>query len=210
MSSTTHQSLLKSLLRASAGAALLAWSAMGQAQINGTNLQLWPQWEGRVSVVLSNPGDARPNPFALAPVMGHGLKIQSLQVLSDYAVGGGFRASLGLIRGSTSSPLLPGDEGGLSVRTQQLDLVDPMSLNRYAQDEAQRTVPYVGVGYSDRVIEASGFGAWRFNADLGLISLNSQNIGRITRVFQGEQGVDELVRELRLRPVIKFSVNYAF
>ncbi|HRH18427.1 MAG TPA: hypothetical protein PKV17_10635 [Aquabacterium sp.] len=210
MSSTTHQSLLKSLLRASAGAALLAWSAMGQAQINGTNLQLWPQWEGRVSVVLSNPGDARPNPFALAPVMGHGLKIQSLQVLSDYALGGGFRASLGLIRGSTSSPLLPGDEGGLSVRTQQLDLVDPMSLNRYAQDEAQRTVPYVGVGYSDRVIEASGFGAWRFNADLGLISLNSQNIGRITRVFQGEQGVDELVRELRLRPVIKFSVNYAF
>lgn len=210
MSSTTYHSLLKSLLRASAGAALLAWSAMGQAQINGTNLQLWPQWEGRVSVVLSNPGDARPNPFALAPVMGHGLKIQSLQVLSDYALGGGFRASLGLIRGSTSSPLLPGDEGGLSVRTQQLDLVDPMSLNRYAQDEAQRTVPYVGVGYSDRVIEASGFGAWRFNADLGLISLNSQNIGRITRVFQGEQGVDELVRELRLRPVIKFSVNYAF
>jgi hypothetical protein len=210
MTSKPHHLLLKSLLRASAGAALLAWSAMGQAQINGTHLQLWPQWEGRVSVVLSNPGDTRANAFALAPVMGPGLKIQSLQVLSDYAVGGGFRASLGLIRGSTSSPLLPGDEGGLSVRTQQLDLMDPMSANRSAQEEAHRTVPYVGVGYSDHVIEASGYGAWRFNADLGLISLNSQNIGRISRVFQGEQGVDELVRELRLRPVIKFSVNYAF
>jgi len=210
MSSTTNHSPLKSLLRTGAGAVLLAWSTMGQAQIDGTNLQLWPQWEGRVSVVLNNPGDARSNPFSLAPVMGHGLKLHSLQVLSDYSVGGGFRASLGLIRGSTSSPLLPGDGGGLSVRTQQLDLVDPMSVNRPAHDEAQRTVPYVGVGYSDRVIEASGYGAWRFNADLGLISLNSQNIGRIGRVFQGEQGVDELVRELRLRPVIKFSVNYAF
>ncbi len=210
MSSTSNHPLLKSLLRTGAGAALLAWSAMGQAQINSANLQLWPQWEGRVSVVLNTPGDAHSNPFSLVPVMGHGLKLHSLQVLSDYSVGGGFRASLGLIRGSTSSPLLPGDGGGLSVRTQQLDLVDPMSVNRPAHDEAQRTVPYVGVGYSDRVIEASGYGAWRFNADLGLISLNSQNIGRIGRVFQGEQGVDELVRELRLRPVIKFSVNYAF
>ena len=44
----------------------------------------------------------------------------------------------------------------------------------------------------------------------GLISLNSENIGRVGRVLQGEQKVDELLREMRLRPVVKFSVKYAF
>ena len=69
---------------------------------------------------------------------------------------------------------------------------------------------YLGAAYSAQLPQPSGYSSWRFNADLGLISLNSNNIGRITRVFQGEQGVDALIRELRLRPVVKFSVNYAF
>ncbi len=69
---------------------------------------------------------------------------------------------------------------------------------------------YLGAGYTAQLPQPSGFSSWRFNADLGLISLNSNNIGRVTRVFQGEQGVDALIRELRLRPVLKFSVNYAF
>lgn len=69
---------------------------------------------------------------------------------------------------------------------------------------------YLGAGYTARLPQPSGYSSWRFNADLGLISLNSGNIGRISRVFQGEQGVDALLNELRLRPVVKFSVNYAF
>jgi hypothetical protein len=69
---------------------------------------------------------------------------------------------------------------------------------------------YLGAGYTAKLPQPSGYSSWRFNADLGLISLNSSNIGRITRVFQGDQGVDALLSELRLRPVVKFSVNYAF
>jgi hypothetical protein len=69
---------------------------------------------------------------------------------------------------------------------------------------------YLGAGYTAQLPQPSGYSSWRFNADLGLISLNSSNIDRITRVFQGDQGVDALIRELRLRPVVKFSVNYAF
>jgi hypothetical protein len=69
---------------------------------------------------------------------------------------------------------------------------------------------YLGAGYTAQLPQPSGYSSWRFNADLGLISLNSSNIDRISRVFQGEQGVDALIRELRLRPVVKFSVNYAF
>jgi hypothetical protein len=69
---------------------------------------------------------------------------------------------------------------------------------------------YLGAGYTAKLPQPSGYSSWRFNADLGLISLNSSNIDRITRVFQGDQGVDALIRELRLRPVVKFSVNYAF
>ena len=69
---------------------------------------------------------------------------------------------------------------------------------------------YLGAGYSASLPQPSGYSSWHFNADLGLISLNSGNIGRITRVFQGDQGVDALLSELRLRPVVKFSVKYAF
>jgi hypothetical protein len=69
---------------------------------------------------------------------------------------------------------------------------------------------YLGAGYTAQLPQPTGYSSWRFNADLGLISLNSNNIDRISRVFQGEQGVDALIRELRLRPVVKFSVNYAF
>ncbi|MFM7001330.1 MAG: hypothetical protein ACKOXU_09750, partial [Limnohabitans sp.] len=51
---------------------------------------------------------------------------------------------------------------------------------------------------------------WRFNADLGLISINSNNFGRISRALTGDQSVDQLMRELRFRPMLKVSVGYSF
>lgn len=197
-----------------AGIALAMALALGlpggaaQAELRPTEFNLWPHWEGRMGLVVSEAGAPLGNPFALhgAPTASGvgGLRLQSAHLLGDYTIGSGFRTTVGLVRGNTAVPFQePAADGGLSVGAR---LLDP---ERAAHEH--QTVPYVGAGYSAKLDgQPSGAGTWRFNADLGIISLNSQNIGRIGRVFQGEAGVDDLVREMRLRPVIKFTVKYSF
>lgn len=208
------------MLSASLGSGLgLAHAQEGRGlALESTQLQaLWPHWEGRVGMVLNSGADAVRNPYALTHNEGMGLKVHSMHLLSDYYFSGGFRATAGLVRGATNLPWWSApaaDNGNTSAHMslQRVDVLGSAGLpGAGALTEApHRTVPYVGAGYSGRLTESTGLGAWHFNADLGLISLNSGNIGRISRVIQGDQGVDELVRELRLRPVIKFSVKYAF
>jgi hypothetical protein len=67
-------------------------------------------------------------------------------------------------------------------------------------------VPYLGLGYSG----ASLKGGWAFSADLGVMSLNPAGAIALGRVFGGGQTLDELVRELRLSPVIQVGASYAF
>lgn len=182
------------------------------ADPDGTSL--WPHWEGRIGVVLDRGNAGAGGSFALSPAAPTGLKMHSLHLLSDYYFAGGFRATAGLVRGSTNLPWWPsGQQGntGLNLSLQRIDLLNVPGQDRSTlSEDPDRTVPYVGAGYSTRLTEVSGMGSWQFNADLGIISLNSRNIDRLRNVFQGEQGIDEILRELRLRPVIKFSVNYAF
>ncbi len=181
---------------------------------NPEAVTLWPHWEGRIGVVLDRADGPLQSPFALSSAGASGLKMHSMHLLSDYYFAGGFRATAGLIRGSTNLPWWPSSEQGntgLNLSLQRIDLLNlPGQEHSTLSEDPYRTVPYVGAGYSTHLGEASGVGVWRFNADLGIISLNSRNINRMRNVLSGEQGVDELLRELRLRPVLKFSVNYAF
>ncbi len=205
----THTFARTSLRTGHAALALVAGlvASSAQAQLRpDQHASLWPQWEGRIGLVLSDASTPLNNPFAFGDHPSSGLKLQSAHVLSDYVMPRGFRATLGLIRGATNAPFVDSPlDGGLNIGARQVE-GDPHA----AANADTQTVPYVGAGYTATLTEPSGAGTWRFNADLGLISLNSQNIGRVTRILQGEQGVDELVRELRLRPVIKFTVKYAF
>lgn len=186
----------------------------GLTLANPDTTSLWPHWEGRIGVVLDRGNDGLSNPFALSPTVSTGLKMHSLHLLSDYYFAGGFRATAGLVRGSTNLPWWPSSQQGntgLNLSLQRIDLLNVPGQERSTlSEDPYRTVPYVGAGYSTRLTESSGVGSWQFNADLGIISLNSRNFDRVRNVFQGEQGIEELIRELRLRPVIKFSVNYAF
>jgi len=175
--------------------------------------QFWPHWEGRIGLVLDRAFDPLKDSFVLAqPVPSSGLNMRSAHVLSDYYFSGGFRATVGLVRGSvTQASWADGTEGnGLNLSLQHIDtlsLNDPKNQNF---DGENRTLPYVGAGYAASLGPEGSANMWRFNADLGIISVNSNNIGRISRALQGEAGLDEIVRDLRLRPVIKVSVRYAF
>ncbi len=175
--------------------------------------QFWPHWEGRIGLVMDRAYDPLKDSFVLAqPVPSSGLNMRSAHVLSDYYFSGGFRATVGLVRGSvTQSSWSDGNDdtigSGLNLSLQRVDnlsLGDPR--NQSAEGE-NRTLPYVGAGYAASLGNPGSDSMWRFNADLGLVSANSSTIGR---ALQGEANLDDVVRDLRLRPVIKVSVRYAF
>ena len=68
------------------------------------------------------------------------------------------------------------------------------------------TLPYVGLGYSEMSVK-TGWGYW---ADGGLVVQNPGNAGGLGRVLSGSQSMDELLRDLRMSPMLQLGVNYAF
>ncbi len=129
----------------------------------------------------------------LAPYERSGLRIDGrVGVLGDIYFGsgtataraatGGFRATSGLVVGSRRS-------------ISAADLFGETA-----------TMPYVGLGYSN-IWPKSG---WRFNADLGVISHSPGGATGVGRVLGGSQSLDDLVRDMRLTPVLQFGVAYTF
>lgn len=147
-----------------------------------------------------------------------GQAINGLSLMGDYyfsrsvAAGGiasGFRATSGLIVGPRSSlwagrpGLAPSGAWSIDRRLFGAGTASAFGLEP-AADTA--TLPYVGIGYSG----LSPRGGWSVSADLGLVALAPSSAVKLGRVVGGTQGVDELLRELRLSPVIQLGVSYAF
>lgn len=215
-----HTTWMRPLASTMAGLALLAHLGLAQCQegqgLTGDNAStLWPQWEGRIGLMLDHSISYSPRQsFALSMPTPLGFKVHSMQLLSDYYfTNGGFRATAGLVRGANNLPWWPSGGkamSGLNLGLDGVDLANPPLSGTSNLDDPTKTAAYVGAGYSTRLNQARNYGAWHFNADLGLISLNSANIGRFSRMLQGEQGIEDIVRELRLRPMLKVRVDYAF
>jgi hypothetical protein len=75
-----------------------------------------------------------------------------------------------------------------------------------AAGQGVSALPYVGIGYSDYSLK-SGWGFW---ADIGLVVQNPGSAMGLGRTLSGAQGVDDLMRELQLSPMLQLGVNYAF
>lgn len=80
----------------------------------------------------------------------------------------------------------------------------PMAFEPTAQSVS--ALPYLGLGYSD-FSERTGWGFW---ADIGLVVQNPGPALGMGRVLSGAQGAEELLRELRLSPMLQLGVNYSF
>lgn len=178
----------------------------------GLNLRgkaFWPQWEGRIGVVIDRPVNPLKDSYVLAQPAPSGLKLRSFHVLSDYYVEGGFRATAGLLRGESGHAWWSsGDQGGgLNLSLQRLDT---LGLLGQARDNHNQTMPYFGAGYTSRPGIWGLSSAWHFNADLGLVSNSSGQLDGMSKVLQGDKSLDDLVRDLRLRPLVKVSVGYSF
>ncbi len=123
----------------------------------------------------------------------------------DLAAGGrapsGFRASGALLirqPGVSLSDLTWQSRATASLAA-PLRLAEPTNQSLSA-------MPYLGIGYSDYSLK-TGWGFW---ADIGLVVQSPGNATGMGRVLSGSQSVDDLVRELRLSPMLQLGVNYSF
>jgi len=159
----------------------------------------WPRWQARLGVTTA--AAARADLHAAGP-------LQSARLFGDYyftgpgfgtgRVGGGLRATSGLLSGphALSAPTLPSRQG--------------LSFNLSARQSADASldsgvpVPYLGVGYTGVSLR----GGWGFTADVGLMAPGSGL--RVGRGAVASQSVDDLLRDLRLTPVLQLGVSYSF
>jgi hypothetical protein len=164
----------------------------------------WPRWQGRLGLALPSPD-----------VDGDGAAVAGWQrppaasLMGDYYITGsllgerqlgGLRATSGLIYGAGTATL-----GGLGGRGVTLRSRSSLGLGESASS-ATNTVPYLGLGYTG----LSPRGGWGFTADVGLMMLNPAPMARLGRAASSWSTTEDLLRELRLTPLVHVGVSYAF
>lgn len=170
----------------------------------------WPRWQARLQL----NADFQP------ATVNHGLagaqaapRARSGAVFGDYYVArprlgdaGGLRLTSGIVVGQRGSLFGPGSPANLeqTVAATVAHNLAPVHAGGDAGTEATLTWPYLGVGYSG----ASLRGGWGFSADLGIAAQNPGAV-RLGRTFNG-QPLEDLVRDLRLTPVLQLGVSYRF
>ncbi len=194
-------------------AAVILGNASAALALEGEGLRVsadalpWSHWQGRLTIAAPEwrPGFSVPQ---------QGLKTDGMSLMADYyfraeprAAGSseGFRATSGLLVGPRAQFLgnqVPGSGAfGLSRR------VFGTAAGPYTADSGEAAaVPYIGIGYTG----LAGRGGWSFSADLGLMSLQPGSAIRFGRVANGSQSLDDVIREMRLSPVLQVGVSYAF
>lgn len=169
-----------------------AW-AQGQGLLASPDNVPWPRWQARLS---------------LAGLDTYPYKSTNLGLMSDYffarsaspdGSASGFRATGGLVTGQRPtlwmvSPAMAGSPLSNAERRLAGEMSD------------SSTLPYLGVGYSG----LSGRNGWTFSADFGLVGLPSRNAIRLGRAFSGTPGADDLMRDLRLTPLLQVGASYSF
>jgi hypothetical protein len=191
------------------------WRQPGEALNHiGTSLRgLWARVQGRVHIVVDQPSAPQ-----LADLESehadHPSRSRGGLSLTHDGDEGGFRAMAGLVRGEPSNWWVSHSDHttGLNPSFQRLNAAGLLSGSglRATDPTFVGTRPYLGAAYSTRLANRGTPGLWRFNADLGLMSLQDSKTGPLGQAFSGERGLDELFHDLRLRPNVKVSVGYSF
>jgi hypothetical protein len=172
------------------------------AHANGLQINpdtTWPRWQARLGITTA-PQDSSAQPRTT---------LEGAGLLGDYyftgpgfakgIITGGFRATSGLFTGTRSTaiatPVLPSREGSSFTLNSRARMAPD------ASNDAAGAVPYLGIGYTGLSLR----GGWGFSADVGLVGSGV----RLGRANSGTQA-DELLRELRLTPMLQLGVSYSF
>ncbi len=124
--------------------------------------------------------------------------------LGQGQVSSGFRATSGMLLGQRSLALgTPAISSPQGMAVTQLRQPRGALPGIESASEPWAAVPYIGVGWSGISVR----GGWGVSADLGLAGRSSGSGG--LRV-SGNQSLDDLLRELRISPMVQVGVSYAF
>lgn len=146
-------------------------------------------------------------------------RLLSANLLGDYyltgsglgqKVSGGLRLSGGLLMGS---PGLAQSSAGLSladVRTGQGLAFGQRSIRLSgpqagALPDANPSMSYLGIGYTGQSLR----GGWAFSADLGMARANGTDLLQLGHGGTG-QSLDEVLMDMRFRPVVQLGLHYSF
>ncbi|HSC62251.1 MAG TPA: hypothetical protein VLD35_01350 [Caldimonas sp.] len=175
----------------------------------------WARFQSRIAYAPGAPGWRAD----LAPVERTGLQVGSVGLLGDVYFGststtratsvGGFRATSGLLIGGRSAWLNSAStpSSGLLATDRRLFGASANPFTYPADPSVDNaTVPYIGIGYSNLSTKSG----WHFSAVLGVVSQSPGNVVRFGRVFGNLQSLDEVVRDMRLAPVVQLGVSYSF
>ena len=106
-----------------------------------------------------------------------------------------------------SAPSLQLDQGSLRASMGLLvsERTTGLRLGNSAL-QANRALPYVGLGYSGLSIK----GGWTLSADICVVLDNAAGATRFGSAILGQQSFDSALRDMRLSPLMQLAVSYAF
>lgn len=205
----------------------LSSAACAQAA-EGDGLTAAPRWQGRVVLGTAPSSNALGNATSTvekwtgSSVVNGSSTVRSLSVLGDYyfssrlgssapldttgnVLEGGFRATSGLLLGPRSGtyPLL--NVVGYS-RPFSVDLRSAFLPSADSAAPENNAVPYLGLGYTGVSVK----GSWGFSADVGMMALNPGSAVKLGRVVGGGQSLDDVLRAMRVSPLLQLGVSYSF
>jgi hypothetical protein len=200
---------------ATCSAAGSAWGTEGDGLMPPKDMA-WQRWQGRLSLATPAPllradpmnADAGSAKLAGATMLGDYYFTRSVPLLGD---SGGFRATSGMFLGARSTNLLSaGPATGLGGSAFSVDrrTVGGLKLPGLPDtlSDTNGAVPYVGVGYTG----VPSKGGWGFSADLGVMALNPGSAVKLGRAIGSPQNLDDVVRDMRLSPLVQVGVSYSF
>lgn len=199
-------------------ASMHAWAVGGAGLQAPDSIWFHGHWQVRIELSQGLGGRHQLDRYDLT-VGSNRSSLRRFSVLRDYyfdevdevaaapAVAGGLRATGGLVvtsRSAANSLLArrAGASGSSLRRLAGHGIADGWS----DPSNDLVSVPYVGVGYTDLPLRTG----WGFRADLGLMALRPQSAVKFGSVLSGPLGVDDLLRDMRLSPLIQIGVSYSF
>jgi hypothetical protein len=202
-----HVSVIRWAGRLGLSAALIAATAPAGAQglTLDDNAAFGPRLQARIGLNTSGaPSEGGSTSWQQQAGVVLGDYYFSRARLGQGQISSGFRATSGVLLGQRSiaigTPALSHGPGlGLTTLRQSRPAMPGLEV----AGEPWTAVPYVGIGWSG----ASLRGGWGVSADFGFAARSYGSGGlRIT----GSQSLDDLLRELRLTPMVQVGVSYAF
>jgi hypothetical protein len=156
---------------------------------------LWPTWQARLTLTMSDPAFGGMRTLRQAALLGD-------VYLMTHGDGGGsrwrggLRATSGVVAGGLG---LAGTVSLAPWFTQLQSLADPAAAELPVR-------PYLGLGYSG-LSERTGFSV---SADLGLVARQRGAASDLGRALLGRRGLDSALRQLDLSPMVRLGLNYSF